>query len=216
MRNSCRRKSLPPAACTLLVRASSFGGGFFPVIGSLLLLAFFVTLQAAVAVLLLLRKNGLAKLALGPVFAWWILNTIGNGLGQAAFIDSGFGAVVVLRAVFAFIAALTLLAAAVLFISGMCGRTKLFQPAWLLFAVYLCVGFIVLIVTCVYVATSTYLGWETVVGAIGDLAFAAGLFFAGLFMWYRTPTAEEQKTLPAAEKPAALDVPPVDNEQTGE
>lgn len=196
---------LTAAGCMLLSGVGGFDGGFFPVIGNLVLLVFVLALTAGVAVLLLLQKTDLAKKALAPVFAWWIIQGIISGLGYADFISEYADGLIITVGVFGFLAALTLLAAAVLFVLGMLGKTKLFELGWLLFAVYLCVSFIVTVMACVALGVNDA-GWVRVVSTLGDFAMAAGMFFAGLFAWYK-PVVKEQDALPAAEEPAAIEEP---------
>ena len=199
---------LVAAGCTLLTDLGSFDDGFLPVIGNLLWLAVELVLIGGIAVLLLLKKADLAKKALGPVFAWWIISTILNGLARSAYIDSRYEGLFVAMCVFSFLAALVLLAAAVFFVLGICGKTSFYKPGWLLFAASLCVYFIVMVLSLVRVISNEYIGWTGFVGALGDFAFDLGLFFAALLMWYKPVGGEKQEAAPAeAEAPAEIEAP---------
>lgn len=194
---------LTAAGCTLLTDLGSFDNGFFPVIGNLILLVVEVVLIGGVAVLLLMKKDDLAKKALGPVFAWWMIGTILSGISYSAGINSYNDGLGITVCVFAFLAGLALLAAAVFFVLGICGKTAFYKFGWLLFAAYLCLAFIVMIMTCVRAGVNDY-GWQSFIGAFGGFAFDLGMFFAALYMWY-APAAKEQAALPAAEE--ASDAP---------
>ncbi len=209
---------LTAAACTLLTGLGGFDDGFFPVIGNLVLLVVELVLFAGVAVLLLMKKTDLAKKALAPVFAWWMINTILNGISRAALIDSRYEGLLVTLCVFAFLAGLVLLASAVFFILGICGKTAFYKLGWLLFAAYLCLSFIVMVMTCVRTGVND-LGWQSFVGALGDFAFDLGMFFAGLLMWYKAAEAAEKE--PAAieapaEEPQAIEAPAETDSKTEE
>lgn len=198
---------LVAAGCTLLVGVGNFDDALFPVIGDLLLLIIRLTLIAAVAVFLLMKKEDLAKKALAPIFAWWIISAVMSGISDSTFIASRYDGLFVAVCVFGFLAGLVLLGAAVMFVLGVFGKTALYKWGWLLFAAAECISFIVMIMTFVYVGVNDF-GWSSFVNALGDFTLSLGLFFAGLTMWYQPAKTAEPKALPAGdEKPEATDAP---------
>ena len=194
---------LTAAGCTLLTDLGSFDNGFFPVIGNLILLVVEMVLIGGVAVLLLMKKDDLAKKALGPVFAWRMIGTILSGISYSAGINSYNDGLGITVCVFAFLAGLALLAAAVFFVLGICGKTAFYKFGWLLFAAYLCLAFIVMIMTCVRAGVNDY-SWQSFIGAFGGFAFDLGMFFAALLMWYK---AAETATEAHAEEAQGAEAP---------
>ena len=165
------------AGSNMLVTFGNFANTFMGVVGDLITLVFETLIYASVAVLLLVGKVELAKKALYPIFAYWLISTILGDLAMSGNVVAGANSLVIVYSLFEFALALLLIAAAVLFVLSAGRKEALANVAWILVLCVLALSALALLLRLIRLI-DVGANWTRYFGILCECAFNFGMIFA--------------------------------------
>lgn len=164
--------------CALLRHAGTFPNGFMPVLGHLFIMILQLGIIGGLLFCVIFKQNKILRYALPALFAWWLLSSTFDKLGDSVLAQSAFDGLTIAIGVFGFLVGLALLAAlALLVVAHVKEDGKLRNVAFFVLygsLLFVFVLFVLELSSC-GVAEAPWTGYF---GVFADFAWPVGLLFA--------------------------------------